>query len=85
MASGIKVYRITIEGFITDGDFGGTSIEPDGWPLAEIMKAFLAAAPTYETRRWLSLDQQATGRTPDIKVTATLVDTILWESETEGE
>jgi len=65
MASGIKVYRVKIEGFITNGDFGGTSIEPDGWPLEEIMKAL--------------------GRTPDIKVTATLVDTILWESETEGE
>ena len=60
-----RAYRITIEGFITDSVFGENSIEPDGWPLEELMKAL--------------------GQTPDIKVTATLVDTILWESETEGE
>ena len=65
MTSGIKAYRITIEGFITTADFSENSIEPDGWPLEELMKAL--------------------GQTPDIKVTATLVDTIPWESEQEGE
>jgi hypothetical protein len=36
----IKCYRIRIEGFLTDQDFGGSpEIEPDSWPLEEICKA----------------------------------------------
>jgi hypothetical protein len=35
----IKVYRVKIEGYITDQDFGGSSnIEPDSWPLEELVK-----------------------------------------------
>jgi hypothetical protein len=37
----IKMYRMKIEGFLTDQDFGGPgpTVEPDSWPLEEICKA----------------------------------------------
>ena len=37
----IKMYRMKIEGFLTDQDFGGPgpAVEPDSWPLEEICKA----------------------------------------------
>jgi hypothetical protein len=35
------MYRMKIEGFLTDQDFGGPgpTVEPDSWPLEEICKA----------------------------------------------
>jgi hypothetical protein len=35
------MYRMKIEGFLTDQDFGGPgpAVEPDSWPLEEICKA----------------------------------------------
>ena len=37
----IKMYRMKIEGFLTDQDFGGPgpSVEPDSWLLEDICKA----------------------------------------------
>ena len=35
----IKCYRMQIEGYLTDQDFGGSpEIEPDSWPLEKIVK-----------------------------------------------
>ena len=38
MPNGLKVYRIRIEGFITE-DFGEGSLEPDSWPMDAIVEA----------------------------------------------
>jgi hypothetical protein len=34
----ITVYKITIVGYVTDQDFGGTPCTPAAWPLEEIVK-----------------------------------------------
>ena len=36
----IKVYRIKIEGYVTDIDFGGeVTVTPADWPIDDLLKA----------------------------------------------
>ena len=46
----IKVYRIKIEGYVTDMDFSGdTRITPADWPIDDLLKAVSETCTVTET------------------------------------
>ena len=45
----ITVYKITIVGYVTDQDFGGTPCTPAAWPLEEIVRGMGANVSITET------------------------------------
>ena len=46
----IKVYRIKIEGYVTDMDFGGdTKTTPADWPIDDLLKAVSERCTVTET------------------------------------
>ena len=46
----VKLYRIKIEGYVTDIDFGGdTRTTPADWPIASLLEAMSGSRTVTET------------------------------------